>query len=392
MKRRRAITGAVILGVLFTIVLALSVSRILEPQEPVYAGKTLSEWVANRSGSRADVRTGVTVTNETDRAIQEIGTNGIPTLLKMVRAKDSRFKKASMRLLSWQRLVKVRFREANELQKVASYAFGVLGSNAVNAVPDLIKIHQSSKSLESRICAVFSLGAIGRGAEAAVPVLIKDFSSTNLNVRRPSVMAVARIGRDAKSAVPALSAMLEDSDVWVRWEAIGGLGKFERDAEEAMPGLLSIYTKPVNNINIKHQVEEAVWKIAPERIPKAHLLEEIAPIADRKMTESVQIEIGGRRRMLIPIGTLVVKEGGRRVGMWEFDARRKFRIYRTASGGKERFLGEFTVTELPPGSEPVYAEGLCKIAQGKIFLTVLESRQRVPLEVAAVETTGKTDL
>ena len=185
---------------------------------------------------------------------------------------------------------------------------------------------------------------------------------------------------------------MEDADVWVRWHAIRGLGAFGRDAEEAMPELLAIYTKP-GNINIKQQVEAVVWKIAPERIPKAHLLEESAPIADRKMTESVQIEIGGGRRiMLIPIGTTVVKEGGRRVGVWEFDARRKFRIYRSASGGTEHFLGEFTVTGLPPGSEPVYAEGLCKIAQGKIFLTVLEFRQSVPLEVVAIETTGITDL
>ena len=392
MKRRRAITGAVILGVLFTIVLALFVSRILEPQEPVYAGKTLSEWVANRSVSQSNVRTGVTVTNETDRAIREIGTNGIPTLLKMVRAKDSGFKKAWMRLLAWQRLVKVRFREASDLQADATYAFGVLGSNAVSAVPELIGVHQTSKSLAARTYAAFSLGEIGRGAEVAVPVLIKDFASTNPGVRRNSVVAVENIGGDSKVVVPALRGVLEDADVWVRWYAIRALGAFGRDAEEAMPELLAIYTKPGNNINIKHQVEAVVWKIAPERIPKAHLLEENAPVADRKMTESVQIEIGGRRRMLIPIGTLVVKEGGRRVGMWEFDARRKFRIYRSASGGKERFLGEFTVTELPPGSEPVYAEGLCKIAQGKIFLTVLESRQRVPLEVVAVETTGITDL
>src|SRR5687768_2785614 len=153
MKGRRAIT-AVILGVPFTIVLALFVSRIL-PQEPVYAGKTLSEWLANRDVIGVAVRTGLTVTDETNKAIREIGTNGIPTLLKMVRARDSDFKKASMRFLAWQRLVKVRFRDARELQEDAAYAFGVLESNAVSAVPELIKIHQSSKSLEARLCAAF---------------------------------------------------------------------------------------------------------------------------------------------------------------------------------------------------------------------------------------------
>src|SRR5438045_5789104 len=46
--------------------------------EPVYQGKRLSVWLRDSSG-----------TSELTNAVRQIGTNGIPTLLKMLRKRES---------------------------------------------------------------------------------------------------------------------------------------------------------------------------------------------------------------------------------------------------------------------------------------------------------------
>ncbi len=58
-------------------VIAWQVMRPHEP-EPVYQGKQLSVWLRDSIG-----------TEELTNAVRQIGTNGIPTLPKMLRKKDS---------------------------------------------------------------------------------------------------------------------------------------------------------------------------------------------------------------------------------------------------------------------------------------------------------------
>src|SRR5262245_15912350 len=79
--------------ILCTALSALLVWRFLHSSEPVYNGKTLTAW-AQQYGSN-NWRGGDTAlaAREAEAAIREIGTNGIPFLLDLMRVSDSAVKK-----------------------------------------------------------------------------------------------------------------------------------------------------------------------------------------------------------------------------------------------------------------------------------------------------------
>src|SRR5690242_12224993 len=76
---------------------------VLPPTEPSYDGKTLSYWLAQYEGigsAGADTKEPKAI--ESREAIRHIGTNALPTLLRMLRAKDSRVKLVLVNLIERQ--------------------------------------------------------------------------------------------------------------------------------------------------------------------------------------------------------------------------------------------------------------------------------------------------
>src|SRR5215469_11736120 len=69
--------------------LAWEVLRTKDPPEPVYQGKRLGEWLAGYNGPSP----------ETDEVVRRLGTNAIPTLLRMLRAKDSQLAAGLVKLV-----------------------------------------------------------------------------------------------------------------------------------------------------------------------------------------------------------------------------------------------------------------------------------------------------
>jgi len=67
------------------------------PREPVYQGKALSVWLQTYNSASGPGR-GSPAWKETDDALRHIGTNAIPLLLRMLRARDSGLK---LRLVAW---------------------------------------------------------------------------------------------------------------------------------------------------------------------------------------------------------------------------------------------------------------------------------------------------
>src|SRR5205823_2572207 len=136
--------------------------------------------------------------DKAEKALRHIGTNGIPTLLRMIRAKDPAPPVLKVLTTAGRyRWTRINYRPAFQRNEEAEYAFRVLGTNAVSAVPGLIKIYEENVSLSSQMCAALALAHIGRGAQAAVPVLLKRFNDTNADVRFYAVSAIMDIGGDA---------------------------------------------------------------------------------------------------------------------------------------------------------------------------------------------------
>jgi hypothetical protein len=270
-KTKHKITATVAL--LFVLgALAWVVLRAPEPPEPVYQGKKLSAWLevydpTNMARPSAQLEA-------TQVALREMGTNAIPSLLRMLRTPDSRWKNRFFALAREQHVIKISYVPPSSLYERAAMGLEALGPRAEVAVPELVKIfdHSPSPSAQGSIARV--LGVMGRPAKAAVPSLLRGTASTDRFVRLNSIFALAQIHAEPALFVPVLVKTLQDPDPEFQLDAILYLGAYGPDAKPAVPALLD-YLKRQNpaapapisglpNINTGTLTLQMLKKIDPE--------------------------------------------------------------------------------------------------------------------------------
>ncbi len=104
-----------------------------------------------------------------------------------------------------------------------------LGREADAAVPALIEVlgqqTDSAEDVEFTREAHFALSAIGPGAKAAIPVLVKALASSDEEVAASAAYALGKIGGEARAAVPALqrgetseSVIVQAASVFALWQ------------------------------------------------------------------------------------------------------------------------------------------------------------------------------
>ena len=155
----------IIIGLLLASVLGLLVWQAPGPREPVFEGRTLTSWLDHHvATSAASPPYNSPGWKKADEALRSIGTNAIPTLLEMIRAKDP--PPVLLKLLETARRhgwTRINYQYAFSRHEEAEYAFQVLETNAASAVPELIRIYEEDVSPSSQRCATLALGHIGRG-------------------------------------------------------------------------------------------------------------------------------------------------------------------------------------------------------------------------------------
>ena len=382
MSRRLGIVS----GLLLAIVLGFLVRRALDAPAPVFEGRTLSRWLDHHvASSAAKPPYNSPGWKKADEALRQIGTNGIPTLLTMLRAKDPPL--LVLKLLELARRhpwTGINYRYAVARHEEAEYAFQVLGKSAVSAVPELIKIYEKCISPSSQRCAALALGHLGRGAQAALPVLIRDFTHTNDSVRFYAVSAVMHIGGEPAVVFPALMRALKDPSVDVRWNALVGLEMFGSVARPAVPEILKMLNDPgtVGSSSIIQAVETALWHIAPEKVGKPLVVEGATPlISNGVTTAALKLTLLGQRKTLIPPGKSVPAVAQ----YWNSDPRPRLTLYRGASGSdaEDYLLGEFEVLDLPE-SDKLNVSTLCVVADGQIILCARDNHRDLFLTIRRI--------
>jgi hypothetical protein len=265
MRKRVYVALAVVLVALISVV-DWQLLRSQE-REPVYQGKRLSVWLHDYSD-----------TGEVTNAVRQTGTNAIPTLLKMLRKKDSSvvcmLRDQWGRHISEIRYLPVWFRYPDWFthQAVNSNAetvlgFHILGADARQAVPTLVRIYEQNISLASRLCASDALFSIGPAAGAAVPSLLRGASDSNEQVRVRAVAALWQIHPQPSLVVPAFAKSLDDTKSAVREMAATALGDFGADAQQAVPALVLFLSD--SDAGVRECVTNALLKIDPEAAAKA---------------------------------------------------------------------------------------------------------------------------
>ena len=216
----------------------VAVKEIRHSAEPTYDGKTLRVWLQA-------FQHGLNGSPEQDKAttaIEHIGTNAIPTLLKLLKDRNSADENTS-----------------------AMWGFRILGSNASAATPDLIRIYQKRISGSSQYYTARSLGMIGPAAETAVPYLLDSVTNpTATDSKYPqdfaAVMALGQIHADSETVVPVLISLVHSTNRGVAVVSVEALGKFGPSARDAIPVLLQV-TNPLARGRPAYTASDAIRDI-----------------------------------------------------------------------------------------------------------------------------------
>ncbi len=118
--------------------------QALPQREPHYLGKPLSFWLKGFDHGYNEPRK--PSFDESVEAVRQAGTNALPILLRMLRARDSDWKHRLIRLAQKQRLIEIDYVTADRQRWVARQGFVALGLHAKCAIPQLVDISQEETS------------------------------------------------------------------------------------------------------------------------------------------------------------------------------------------------------------------------------------------------------
>lgn len=226
-KTAAVISAGVLLAVGTT---TLAVKEMETPRQsgsvpdPVYQGKRLSVWLEAFNYEKHKFEG--PEAREAKEAVRHIGTNGIPLLLWMLRAKDAD--------------LSTKNGEPSEKRNEASEAFRTLGASAKDAVPELIAILEQKLPAASQYGAEKALRWIGPPAAPAVPWLLRATDHTNSGIRLYALGALGPIHAQPDVVVPVLMKHLHDPGVNSRMFAAESLGDFGTNADRAVPMLVEL--------------------------------------------------------------------------------------------------------------------------------------------------------
>ncbi len=188
--------------------------------EPSYDGKLLSDWLRdlNKGPDRGgyDAR----IYEPAVKAIQHIGTNALPTLLKIVETGE----------MPQAGKYKNNFDQRNPY--LAAAGFRILGPLAKPAVPKLTAFLAQTNET-SVLIAMHSL--IGLKEDQRILTLL---TNSNTNVVQAAIIA---LGEDwiTAEAVPPLVSLLKSREMAFRYYSAWTLGRIHKAPETAIPGLIA---------------------------------------------------------------------------------------------------------------------------------------------------------
>jgi HEAT repeat protein len=253
MRKRVYIALAVVLLALAGVI----AWQVLREHEPVYQGKRLSVWLYEaywgngRNGEGAE------------ECVRQAGTNAIPTLLRMLRAKDSALRAKVTELARRQHIIEIEFARAEGWNGAALIGFHLLGSKAQSAVPALMEIANQNISPPSRNDAICALGMIGPSAKDAVPSLLRWTTNADWSGRLYAIRSLSEIGAEPDRVLPVLMSALHDPNSGVQGQAVWALGEFGPKAKTAIPALVD-YGNSSNGSLMRMQVVRVLMKIDRE--------------------------------------------------------------------------------------------------------------------------------
>jgi HEAT repeat protein len=266
MTTGRSMRRLILLAVAFVLGVVVMI-WFLWQREPVYRGHQLSYWLQGYSPGPFTPKISRA---EADEALDAAGTNAIPTLLRLLTAKDPVWKRKLIALSLKPRFFRLHLTSSLHSNAAAVAGFTRLGPEAQRSVPvdDWISVCEQSPSYLSQHFATTALGDLGPAAKSAVPFLLHVAANTNANpaMRASAFEALDRIHAPPELVVPVLMQALHDRSAMVRDSAIDYLGPFGSDAKSAAGALVELLSNP--DANLRKLTLQTLEKIDPDLAAK----------------------------------------------------------------------------------------------------------------------------
>jgi hypothetical protein len=381
MRRRHLIALALFVAVVLTTAIWMNVRS----PEPTFEAKPLTYWLDELDNSSAPA-------SKAEKAIRTIGTNGIPVLFHLIRAKDPPPFVATMA-----KIVGVETPYAESSHGKAMRGFELLGTNGCSAVPGLIEILQSNYGDSSVIATLGSLSFIGPAAEPAIPFIVQHIKDPHPLARHNAVQALGEIRGQFHLTIPALTTALTDPVPSVRWCALFALRAHGPRARSAVPEFLKLWsdraiitntlgpdrTILTHPIPMTNMVGQALWWIAPEKTPRSFLVGTSIPVVrNGAVALALKADFDGKRETLIVPGSPQPAVAWQH---WTKTPQPKITLYLGDDGtdANDVLLGEFRILSVAD-AVPDVTTG-CVIAEGHIFICARDNRRDQFVEVQMLQ-------
>ena len=198
-------------------------------REPSYQGKTLSEWL-EEGFPDGDYSRDMPI-DGLYSAVRATGRKSIPTLLRMLQTKDSPIQLKLMELAEKQSFVQVHFTPAHTYRRRAAQAFMILGPEASEAFPELVRL------LHDPELADVVAPSMAMISSNAIPVLRSGLTNQHERIRVAVIRGLRLVGTNGWVAITDLMPRLHDSSPIVRYKAALALGSFGQEPDMVLPAL-----------------------------------------------------------------------------------------------------------------------------------------------------------
>jgi HEAT repeat protein len=212
---------------LLVLLACAAVLVVLRTREPRYNGRRLTSWLQQCTDTPLSDTNQLT---EARNAIRAIGAErSLPTLLKLITAKDTVFSKWTMDVSKKFKVPFFRWSDETDCHLNGLAGFEVLGSNAAPALGALTKLlnHKDSALMAER-----SLEYIGKPAEGA---LCQCLTNRDWRVRSFSILALAGVTDDVETYISRVKGCLNDTNSEVQVSAVEGIGSQVHAPDLAIP-------------------------------------------------------------------------------------------------------------------------------------------------------------
>lgn len=258
-------------------IVALAVGLYFQrPREFEYQGKRLTRWLDDLDQSQPPA-----TRDAASQAVQQMGTNIVPSLLAMLKAAPSYSKRqlasslgqaesahhralAGFQALGAQAIAALtNYLVKPETAVVAAHAISQVGPDGVS--PLLRALTNNNAIIRQRV--ELGLESNSTGGQPLVSALIQNLRDSDDHVRAYAALALGKLNLEPGASVSALTGALQDKNSEVRSAAAESLGQFGPKATAAILPLLNV-TKD-KDAKVSDAAFRALTLIDPEAARKA---------------------------------------------------------------------------------------------------------------------------